>query len=45
MIKNFKKKGRMLHIPDSHLYTSLEQRESGEKIKYIELSANTVTFI
>jgi hypothetical protein len=44
MIKNVKKKGRVQQLPDSHLYTLLEQRESGEKIKY-ELSANIVAYI
>jgi hypothetical protein len=29
-----KKKGRVQHIPDSCLYTLLEQRETSEKIKY-----------
>ena len=41
MINNVKKKGRVRHLPDSRLYTSLEQGEPGEKIKYMELSANT----
>ena len=45
MIKNVKKKGRELHLPDSHLLTSLERREPGEKMKYKELSVNTVAFI
>ena len=40
MIKNVKKKGRVWHLPDS-----LEQREPSEKMKYKELSANTVAFI
>ena len=34
MIKNVKKKGRVRHLPDSRLYTSLEQKEPGEKIIY-----------
>ena len=45
MIKNVKKKGRIWCLPDSRLKISVEQREPGKKIKYIELSANTVTFI
>ena len=36
-----KKKGRVRHLPDSHL----KWREPGGKIKYIELSANIVAFI
>ena len=40
-IKNVQKKGRVWHLPDSCLETSLEQRELGEKMKYTELSANT----
>jgi hypothetical protein len=43
MIKNVRKKGRVQHVPDSRLRTSLEWREPGEKIKYIELSANIVS--
>ena len=34
MLKNFKKKGRVQHLPDSSLYTSLEQRVPGENMKY-----------
>ena len=45
MIKNVKKKGRVQHLPDSYLWTLPEWRESGENIKYKELSANTVAFI
>ena len=41
MTKNVKKKGRVWHLPDSCLYTSLEQKEPSEKMKYKELSANT----
>ena len=37
MIKNVKKKERV-----QHYLTSLEQRKPGEKMKYKELSANTV---
>ena len=29
-----KKKGRVRHLPDSHLQTTLQLREPGEKIKY-----------
>jgi hypothetical protein len=36
MIKNVKKKARVQHLPDSCLHTSLEWRESSEKIKYIQ---------
>ena len=36
---NVKKKGSLLRLPDSCLYTSLDRRESGEKMKYKELSA------
>ena len=39
------KKGRVRHISDSRLRTSLDRRKPGEKVKYIELSANTVAFI
>ena len=39
MIKNIKKKGRVRHLPDLCLWTSLKQREPGEKMK--ELSDNT----
>ena len=35
----------MQHLPDSHLWTLLEQKEPGVKMKYKELSANTVIFI
>ena len=46
MIKNVKKKGRVRHLPDSHLQKSPKRRESGEKIKYkIGLSVNAVAFI
>ena len=45
MIKNVKKKGSVRHLPDSPLLTSQEQKEPGDKIKYKELSAITVTFI
>ena len=45
IIKNVKTNRRMQHLPDSGLQTSLERREPGEKIKYIEISANTVAFI
>ena len=39
-----KNKGRVRHLPDSCLKASLEQKKPGEKIKYKELSANTVAF-
>ena len=45
VIKNVKKKGRVQHQPDSRLQTLLEQKEPSEKMKYKELSANTVAFI
>ena len=38
MIKNVKKKGIVQHLPDSLLNISLEQKEPGEKIKYMELA-------
>ena len=41
MIKDVKKKGRLRHLLDSCLKTSLERREPGEKIKYTEFSAKT----
>ena len=37
--------GRVRHLPDSCLQTSLEQKESSQNMKYKELSANTVAFI
>ena len=41
--KNVKKKGRVWHLPDSRLQTLLKQREPSEKIKYKELSVNTMS--
>ena len=38
-------KGKVRHLPDSHLQTLLEWREASEKRKYMELLANTVIFI
>jgi hypothetical protein len=37
-----KKNGIVWHLPDSCLQTSLEWREPSEKVKYVELSINTV---
>ena len=45
MMETVKKSGRVQHLPDSRLQTSLEQREPGEKMEYKELSANTVAFL
>ena len=45
MQKIVKKKGRVRHLPDSCLYTSLERKERGERMKYKEPSANTMAFI
>ena len=47
MRKKVKKKGRVQHLPDSCLQTSLEQKEPGKKMKYKELSisAKAVAFI
>ena len=39
---NVKKQGRVRHLPDSRLKTSLYRKEHGEKQKYTEFLAATV---
>ena len=43
--KKVKNKGRVRHLPDSRLKTSLQQKVPSEKNKYKELSPSTMAFI